>query len=236
MKNNSTIAVPKNAFFVLVIVLLTACAKDSSGTSGTTPAPTPPPPPPPVATVPTMATVKTWLVDKSATDETAALFYNLKKVAKTAILFGHQDATKRGVTNATTQWANEQQFTGVPRDKSDVKDLTCAYPVVYGHDFIHIANFANGAWYDYERDIVRQLTLDAYNRGGVNTFAWHYFNPVSEGSFYWKESPVEAVANILPGGSHHEVYKTSLKEIGDFAKSLTAADGKLVPIIFRPFH
>ena len=235
MKNNSNITVQKSFIFLLVL-LLAACSKDSGGT-GTTPTPTPPPPPPPpVATVPNLATVKTWLVDKAATDETAALFYNLKKVSKNNILFGHQDATKRGVTNANTQWANEQQFGGVPRDKSDVKEVTGAYPVVYGHDFIHIANFANGAWYDYERDIARQLTIDAYNRGGVNTFAWHYFNPVSEGSFYWKDSPVEAVSKILPGGSHHEVYKTSLKEIGDFAKSLTGADGKLVPIIFRPFH
>ena len=74
--------VQRGLFFLFMLLQLTACSKGDSN-SGTEPTPTPAPPPPPVATVPTMATVKTWLVDKGATDETAALFYNLKKVAKT---------------------------------------------------------------------------------------------------------------------------------------------------------
>lgn len=225
----------KQAVALATIFLCTTALSCSKGSSGNT-TPPPPPPPPVVDTVPSLATVKSWLVDKTATEQTAALFYNLKKVAKTGVLFGQQDATKRGVTNASLQWANEQQFSGVPRDKSDVKDITGAYPAVYGHDFLHIANFANGAWYDYEAQIARELTIDAYNRGGVNTYAWHYANPVSQGSFYWNDSPVEAVSKILPGGSHHDVFKTSLREVAAFAKTLVGADGKAVPVIFRPFH
>lgn len=186
--------------------------------------------------VPTLATVRGWLVDRNATEQTAALFYNLKKISKTNILFGHQDDTKRGVENATTDWANEQHLPAVSRDRSDVKDVSGAYPVVYGHDFLHIADFSSGGWYDYEASIARDLTIDAYNRGGVNTYAWHYWNPVSKADFYWDKSPVEAVSKIIPGGSHNAVYKNSLKEVADFAKTLVGADGKLVPIIFRPFH
>jgi mannan endo-1,4-beta-mannosidase len=192
--------------------------------------------PPPVDTLPSISTVRSWLVDKNATNETAALFYNLKKIAKTNILFGHQDDTKRGVTNATTQWANEQSQPPVSRSKSDVLDVTGSYPAVYGQDFIHIANFANGAWYDYEKQIAHDLAVDAYNRGGVNTFCWHYANPVSQGSFYWDQSPVEAVSKIIPGGSYNNVYKISLQEVSDFAKSLVGGDGKLIPVIFRPYH
>jgi mannan endo-1,4-beta-mannosidase len=209
-------------------LLILSCTKNESDP--------PPPPPPPQDTIPSLTTVRSWLVDKGATDVTAALFYNLKKISKTNILFGHQDATKRGVTNAATQWANEQHLPAVAREKSDVKEVTGAYPAVYGHDFIHIANFTNGAWYDHEAQIAKELTIDAYNRGGVNTFAWHYWNPVSKGDFYWDKSPVEAVSKIIPGGSHNDVYKNSLKEVASFAKSLIGADGKLVPIIFRPFH
>ena len=218
-----------NGAFALVFscVLAIACKKKDSNPS---------PIPPVTDTIPSLATVHSWLVDKNATDETAALFYNLKKISKTNILFGHQDDTKRGVVNASTQWANEQHLPSVSREKSDVKDVTGAYPAVYGHDFLHIANFTNGAWFDYEAQIAHELTVDAYNRGGVNTFAWHYSNPVSQGSFYWNDSPVEAVSKIIPGGSHNAVYKTSLKEVADFAKSLTGANGKLAPVIFRPFH
>lgn len=185
---------------------------------------------------PTLSEVKTWLADKNATDETAALFYNLKKLSQSNILFGHQDDTKRGVNSADSQWANEQHLPAVSTEKSDVKEITGQYPAVYGHDFIHIANFESGNWFDYEKSIARTLTIEAYNRGGINTYAWHYANPVSKGSFYWADSPEEAVSKIIPGGTEHEVYKNSLKQIADFAKTLVGADGKLVPVIFRPFH
>jgi mannan endo-1,4-beta-mannosidase len=214
-------------------MLTVSCKKDSAAATSTTPTPAPVP-----DTVPSLAEVRSWLVDKNATEQTAALFYNLKKISKTNILFGHQDATKRGVTDANTQWANEQHLAAVSRDKSDVKEVTGAYPAVYGHDLQHISDFLTGNWFDYERDIARQLTIDAYNRGGVNTYSWHYDNPVdkSDGSFYWDKAKVEAVNKIIPGGTHHNVYKTSLREVADFVKSLVGADGKLVPVIFRPFH
>lgn len=212
----------------LLGVFISSCKKDKPGEE--------PVPIPPKVELPALSTVKSWLADKNATDETASLFYNLKKIAKTNVLFGHQDDTKRGVTDANTQWENAQQFTGVSREKSDVKEVTGSYPAVYGHDFIHIANFTDGAWFDYEAQTARQLTIDAYNRGGINTYSWHYANPVSKGSFYWADSPVEAVSQVLSGGAQHQVYKNSLKEVADFAKSLIGADGKLIPIIFRPFH
>ncbi|RYE54720.1 MAG: hypothetical protein EOP48_11700 [Sphingobacteriales bacterium] len=216
--------------------IASACSKKTVAGSGGNDIQVVVPPPAPKDTLPTVAAVKGWLVDKNATDQTAALFYNLKKISKTNILFGHQDATKRGVTNAGTQWANEQHLPAVSREKSDIKEVAGAYPSVYGHDFLHIANFTDGNWFQYEGQIARELTIDAYNRGGVNTYAWHYNNPVSKGSFYWNDSPVEAVSQILPGGTHAEVYKHSLKEVAAFAKSLSGSNGTLVPIIFRPFH
>jgi len=220
---------------VVGICLLGSCKKDSVVTDPPTTTPTTPTTDP----VPSMTTVKTWLADKNATNETAALFYNLKKIAKTNILFGHQDDTKRGVLAGGTQWANEQHILPHPATtQSDVKEVTGAYPVIYGHDFQHIADFMSGNWFDYERDMARQLTIEAYNRGGVNTYSWHYDNPVSktDGSFYWDNSKVEAVSKIIPGGDSNAVFKASLKEVAAFAKSLIGADGKLIPVIFRPFH
>ncbi|POY36650.1 beta-mannosidase [Solitalea longa] len=221
------------AFFTVAAILLAAsCKKGDSGTPDDTDIT------PPGSEVPSLATVRSWLADKNATEETAALFYNLKKMAKTNVLFGHQDATKRGVTDANTQWANEQQFSGVSSLKSDVKDVTGAYPAVYGFDYLQISGFFDDTWgwFSYEKQIARQLSIEAYNRGGVCTYSWHYGNPVSKGSFYWSDSPVEAVSKILPGGSEHETFKNSLKIVADHAKTLVGADGKLVPVIFRPFH
>ncbi|HEX2536330.1 MAG TPA: glycosyl hydrolase [Chitinophagaceae bacterium] len=228
----------KSLFYTIAAgaLLLAGCGKKDDWSQRIADPVPPSGPDTPAGTVPSLATARSWLVDKNATEETAALFFNLKRSARTGVLFGHQDATKRGLSGAGTGWANEQHLPAVSRERSDVKEVTGAYPVVYGHDFLHIANFTDGAWFDYERDIARQLTIDAYDRGGVNTYAWHYGNPVSKGSFYWNESPVEAVGAILPGGSHHETYKHSLGEVAGFAQSLVGADGKPVPVIFRPFH
>lgn len=217
-------------FIILVsTILISASCKKNTNPGNTVPVDTVPVVNPPLP--PDLAAVRKMLADSNATAETAALFYNLKKVSRTHILFGHQDDTKRGYN-----WANEQHLPAVSRERSDVKEVTGAYPAVYGHDFLHISNFTGGAWFDYEAQIARLLTIDAYNRGGVNTYAWHYSNPVSKGSFYWNESPVEAVSKIIPGGSHHDVYKESLKIVAAFANSLIGADNKLVPVIFRPFH
>ena len=44
------------------------------------------------------------------------------------------------------------------------------------------------------------------------------------------------MSRILPGGDYNDVYKKSLDRIADFVSSLKADDGKLIPIVFRPFH
>lgn len=215
---------------IIGVMICICCRKPGADFGGTTGVGQPPAPDS-NDTVPDLAVIRSWLTDKNATDETAALFYQLQKSSEKKILFGHQDATKRGYG-----WANEQHLPAVSTTRSDVHEVTGAYPVVYGHDFLHIAGFSSGNWFDYEQQIARQLTIEAYDRGGVNTYAWHYFNPVSKMSFYWNESPVDAVEAILPGGSHHEVFRNSLAEIAAFLKSLTGKDGSLVPVIFRPFH
>ena len=171
------------------------------------------------------------LVDKSATAETAALFANLHRLAGRHVLFGHQDDTRNGYG-----WTRDYLATAVPPGKSDVQDATGTYPAVYGWDLQSIAGFYTGPVVEHEKRLLRQLTVDAYNRGGVNTYSWHYNNPVSKVSVNWRDSPVEAVAPLLPGGSHHAVYTQSLRDIAVYAKSLIGADGRVIPIIFRPFH
>jgi mannan endo-1,4-beta-mannosidase len=44
------------------------------------------------------------------------------------------------------------------------------------------------------------------------------------------------VSYIIPGGEAHEKYKAILKDIAEWAQSVKGSDGKLVPIIFRPYH
>lgn len=164
------------------------------------------------------------LIDKAATTETKALFLNLKKLSKTNILFGHQHATEYG-----HGWSGDE-------NRSDVKSVTGSHPAVIGVDFSGLSG-RPGDEIAKTKTALRKNIADTYNRGGVTTVAWHFSNPVSAGDFYWKDSvSLPAVKYIVPGASGHEEYKSILKGIADFVKTIRGNDGKLVPMIFRPYH
>jgi mannan endo-1,4-beta-mannosidase len=164
------------------------------------------------------------LADAGATPETIALFYNLMSLSKEHTLFGHQHATEYG-----HGWAGDT-------DRSDVKSVTGSHPAVIGIDISGFSGQSPEATEKAKKD-VQKTAVDTYNRGGVITISWHFSNPVSGGGFYWKDSISKpAVKYIIPGGQAHEQYREILRGIGEWANNTKGADGKLVPMIFRPFH
>ena len=164
------------------------------------------------------------LTDIHATPETKALYYNLHKLSRQHILFGHQHATEYG-----HGWRGD-------KNRSDVKSVTGSHPAMIGVDFSGLSG-QPADMIEREKKLLRKNIEDTYNRGGVTTVSWHFSNPISGGGFYWKDSvSLPAVKYIIPGGSQHEKYKTILQTIGSFAKSLKGKDGKAVPMIFRPYH
>ncbi len=167
---------------------------------------------------------KLRIIDKKATRETKALYKNLRKLSKQHILFGHQHATEYG-----HGWSGDH-------DRSDVKSVTGSHPAVIGVDFSGFSGRPDDA-VGRAKEALKKNVIDTYNRGGVTTVAWHFSNPVSRGGFYWVDSlSLPAVKYIIPGGQAHQNYKNLLKGIAEWANSLKGADGKSVPMIFRPFH
>src|SRR4051812_25960991 len=164
------------------------------------------------------------LIDKNATAETKALFYNLMQLSKEHTLFGHQHATEYG-----HGWSGDA-------DRSDVKSVSGSHPAVIGVDLSGFTGRSTEAVQQAKTD-VRNTVVDTYDRGGVVTVAWHFSNPVSGGGFYWKDSvSLPAVKYIIPGGTANAQYKEILGSVGDWANNTRGKDGKLVPMIFRPFH
>jgi mannan endo-1,4-beta-mannosidase len=164
------------------------------------------------------------LIDKEATPETKTLFKSLGKLSKKHTLFGHQHATEYG-----HGWYGD-------KGRSDVKSLTGSHPAVIGVDVMGFTG-RPAEQVEKTKDELRQNVMDTYNRGGVTTVAWHFSNPVSGGGFNWVDSiSLPAVKYIIPGGEAHDKYKGILTEIGEWAKSVRGSDGKLVPMIFRPYH
>lgn len=163
-------------------------------------------------------------IDKNATAETKALFQNLKRLSENHTLFGHQSATEYG-----RGWSNEE-------DRSDVKSVCGSHPAVIGVEMSGLSG-RSVEEIEKEKGRLKKIVVDMYNRGGVTTLSWHFVNPVSDGGFYWKEGVSKpAVKYLIPGGEAHDKYKEILKTIADWSLSLKGADGKLAPVIFRPYH
>ncbi|EDM26022.1 mannan endo-1,4-beta-mannosidase precursor [Lentisphaera araneosa HTCC2155] len=147
-------------------------------------------------------------IDEKATKETVELFNSLRHQMGKGILFGHQNTTLYGVG-----WHSHKQGT---KTKSDCFEATGQYPVVYGWDI-------NSLWNPVipknkvkrNLDWMRELVLNAYERGGVNTFSWHLWNPISpEGGNFYDTTP--AVHELLSGGKKHTWFKAELDKLADF--------------------
>ena len=82
--------------------------------------------------------------------------------------------------------------------------------------------------------------------GGIVTISWHGNNPVT---YYWTDEEKNynaagsswdvkgsAVQAILPNGEHHKRFLGWLDILADFFLDLKDEEGKLIPVIFRPYH
>ena len=216
--------------YIIIILLgflfLAACSGDNSD-----PTPDPVVDPPVSTDLLTAQNVKTYMADPNATAETTALFYNLKKLAKTKFAIGQQDAFNGFYNNGSA-------------DQSDIKKTTGYDPAVLGSDFIFITdkqnnNQADNWFYQQEQKTINDVKA-AYAKGIINTFSWHIREPNKEDSFYaadmTEEQKTTAFKSILPGGANHEWYKKKLDKVASVFLKLKGSKGELIPIIFRPFH
>ena len=161
------------------------------------------------------------LADKNATAETKALYANLWKIAESGFMFGHHDDLWYG-----RYWYNEP-------GNSDTKAVCGDYPGVFSVDFGAIMD---DRYQSTENSIRRRVIIEAYDRGEVITACCHLNNPLTGGDS-WDNSNSSVVKSILTeGNATRTKYLQWLDRCADFAKNLRGADGKLIPVIFRPYH
>jgi len=158
--------------------------------------------------------------DTLATRETKALYKNLKELAKTKILFGHQDDLAYGV-----QWWDES-------GRSDVKETSGSYPAVYGWEIGNIEGERNLDSVSFSK--MKEWIREGYERGGVITISWHEHNPATGGTAW--DTSGRTPSHILPGGNKHEFWKQKLDLVAGFMMDLKGKDGEPIPIVFRPYH
>ena len=206
-------------FNILLLFLIISC--DNSETVVVTPTPTV------SIDVVTPQNVKNYMVDKNASTETVALFYNLRNLGKTKTLIGQQDAFNSFYQNSGS---------------SDIKKTIGNDPSILGSDFMFITDKdnPNNNWYVQQENKIIQDTKDAYAKGMINTFCWHLREPYNEKSFYsadmTSEQRTDAFKSLLPGGKFNDWYKKKLDKVASVVSNLKDTNGKQIPIIFRPFH
>lgn len=222
----------KPLFLMLLLLAMIGCSKD---TDPVEPKPDPDPDPDPTEEpseefVLQPEDTRSYMVDPAATEETVALFYNLKTLSAEQFIVGQQDAFN----------SFYQDMTG----DSDIKKTTGVNPGLLGSDFMFITDDKNNEepdnwFYQQEQKIVADVK-QAYDLGMVNAFTWHLREPYEGETFYTSEmtefQKQNAFKSVLPGGANHDYYKQKLQKLAKVAKSLTGSDGKAIPIIFRPFH
>lgn len=144
------------------------------------------------------------------------------------VMFGHQDSYLYGHTWKVAEDA-------VDFNRSDVRDVCGMYPALYGLD---LGGIELDSPLNIDRNSFNHMRVSAvshYERGGVVSFSWHPRNPLTGGDT-WDNHSSEVVASILPGGEKHEMFMGWLSKAADYLGSLRTADGKLIPVIFRPWH
>ncbi|MEL6562011.1 MAG: glycosyl hydrolase [Bacteroidota bacterium] len=178
----------------------------------------------------TIDEIRPMLVNVNATDETAAMFFNLLQVKETGFIVGHHDSYAK--------------FYEENSNVSDFVTSTGSHPGLLGSDFMFISDDQNdgkpGNWYFEQELKIKKHVTEAYQNGLINTFAWHFRDPFEGKEFDAKHMNPDhlkaAVASILPNGENHEYYREKLRKIAEVAGSLIGEEGEAIPIIFRPFH
>lgn len=139
------------------------------------------------------------------------------------IAYGHHDDPSYGL-----RW----RFIA---DSSDVKNVVGDYPALFSFDLGMIEWNADknldGVPFDYMREQI--IAHDA--RGGINTISWHPRNPLTKGNS-WDVKGDSVLVNVLKEGELNDTIKAWIGNAADFVASLKTADGKPVPVIFRPWH
>ena len=133
-------------------------------------------------------------------------------------LFGHHDDTAYGHT-----WEYEE-------GGSDVKAVTGEYPALMSWDLglieVDSARNLDGVPFGF----IRSQIAAQHARGGFNTISWHPINPATRGNS-WDTSVAPLADSVML-----DTLTVWIDRAAAFIASLKDADGKPLPVIFRPWH
>lgn len=161
------------------------------------------------------------IVDKDATAGTKALLGNLWAIADRGWMFGHHDDLIYG-----RYWYGEP-------GGSDTKAVCGDYPALFSVDLAEIMEGRAGA---DDEALRRRAILEAGERGEVILACAHLSNPLTGGNYKDNSSDKVAKEILTAGTAGRTKFLSWLDRCAAFAGSLKDSRGRLIPVMFRPFH
>lgn len=144
-------------------------------------------------------------------------------LAEKKVLFGHHDDPVYG-----HDWRLDE-------GRSDVLAITGEYPAVMSWDLgaLESDSVNNLDGVPFERMRAEVKAQDA--RGGINTFSWHLWDPVTHKDS-WTTTDSLIVNRMVATPEGIAAYNAQLDRLAKFFLSLTRDNGERIGVIFRPWH
>lgn len=156
--------------------------------------------------------------DTQQTIESQEFISTLEARKSKGIMLGHQDALAYG-----SMWYGDE-------GRSDVKSVCGDYPAVVGWDIGKLELGVTLNIDSVEFGKIKEYIQLTDEMGGVSTISWTASNPVKNNA---EENVVSA---ILTKSQYKEIYLSYLNQLSVFFLELKDKEGKLIPVIFRPFY
>lgn len=162
-------------------------------------------------------------IDTDLSDQTLALYANLKKLQNTKqFMFGQEFFNSFKYSSGSAHGEE---------DYSDSKAVTGAHPAVLGSDF-HYYIDKSATERAYHTEAVRW----AYQQGYVITFDWH-MKGRGTSTHEYTETTKGLVNSILTNVNDDRAwFLGELDKVIDIINNDLVVNGERIPIIFRPFH
>lgn len=143
------------------------------------------------------------------------------------VLFGHQDDLFYGKN--WNRWEAGEE-------RSDVRAVAGDYPAVLGVELGCLELGQELSIDNVPFAMIREGIREHHRRGGIAAISWHAANPATDGDSWDVAEAQGVVSTALEGGANHAKMMMWLERVADFLDSLRDDEGRLIPVVWRPWH